>query len=60
MKNLNEPRKLCLRCVVELEEAGYEVERVSGGATCTCTNCGKRCFGHRYVLCKPGKNEGAN
>ena len=48
-------RELCLRCVVELEEAGYEATKVSGGATCICSNCGKRCFGHEYLLTKPGQ-----
>ena len=47
-------RELCLRCVVDLEEAGYEATKVSGGATCTCTNCGRRTFGHRYTLTYTG------
>ena len=39
-----EAKELCLRCMVELEEAGYEIQVVSSGMV-VCGICGSRCWG---------------
>ena len=39
--------ELCLRCVVELEEAGYELEQIAEGKI-VCENCGAKCWGRTF------------
>ena len=39
-------RALCLRCMIALEDAGYECETIGEGKI-TCEECGTKCWGRR-------------
>lgn len=54
MKTETKSMELCLRCLVELEEAGYSAKSVSTGMV-ICDQCGARCWGGAYRVTKERK-----
>ena len=48
--------ELCLPCLLEMEEAGYEARSVSIGMV-VCAQCGKRCWGGAYRVRKGEERE---
>ena len=41
--------ELCMRGMLEMEEAGYELEPVASGMV-ACDNCGARAWGATYTV----------
>ena len=50
--------ELCLRCMVNLEEAGYELEQIREGKI-TCAECGTKCWGREFRVHGPQRKEAA-
>ena len=56
MKTKPRAVELCLPCLVELEEAGFEARSTSTGMV-VCAQCGKRCWGGAYRIEKRKERE---
>lgn len=48
--------ELCLSCMVQMEDAGYELQAISTGMV-KCENCGARCWGKAFRVHKARDTE---